>query len=445
MKILMKFKTLAFALFLAFPMLAQTGADKEILALTDDFSDGNIHTNPAWVAGDMNWFNPYFVEKLDGKDWATARQYGSMGTWFTLPPDRVWPVALDPLRGVMKVSLTVRFKPETRDNLLSMHLIGSQSGGTIEVLFFPNGGIEIRMKQFKYLTIPIPKMLDGKPVKFTLLLGGEDGVALQREGKTVYTFDPKLREELRKNLRTYDRLAFIGSEHVTSDNPYFMSESFKDAQGYCWFSDIEVRGIPERIQIPAGLSFEAKPRSMLVIRGFGGFDTTCFSELTSAGWTVEQPKPSVNPILKSLAIENLLRFKCVVLLDVAAPKLRLDGCTALREYVRLGGCVFIFGGTSTLNRGCYFGSPLAECLPVDGKDGMDSLVRNKGASNYEYAFDVKAKTGAATVDGLPQLIILKFGKGRVIVTPWSTLGNPAEPFWRSVAFPKTLADEIEGK
>ncbi|MEI8245737.1 MAG: hypothetical protein WCI51_07900 [Lentisphaerota bacterium] len=442
---LKKVKILVLAFCTAIPALSQADSDKDILALTDDFSDGNIHTNPAWVAGDMNWFNPYFVEKLDGKNWATARQYGSMGTWLTLPPERIWPVALDPLRGVMKVSLTVRFKPETRNNLLSMHLIGTQSGGRIEVLFIPTGCIEIRMRQFKYLTIPIPKMLDGKPVKFTLLLGSENGVSLQREGKTVYTLDPKLRDELRKYLRSYDRLAFIGSEHVTSDNPYFMSESFKDAQGYCWFTDIEVCGLPERIQIPAGLSLGAKPRSMFVIRGFGGFDTTCFSELVAAGWTVEQAKPSVNPDIKNLAIKNLLRFKCVVIVDVAATKLGLDGCAALREYIRLGGCVFIFGGANTLNRGRYFGSQLAECLPVDGKDGMDSLVMSNESKNHEYVFDVKAKPGASCIEGSPQLIIVKFGEGRVIVTPWSTLGNPPEPFWRTAAFAKSLADLIESK
>lgn len=428
-------------------------ANDEMLALADSFADGNIHTGPAWVAvKELNWFNPYFVEMLDGKPWATARQYGSMGSWFTLPPDRVWPVALDPARGPMRLALTVRFRPGAANNPLDMSVLGFQSDGRWDARFNPDGAVDMSVTPMSarggvHLHCPVPRMQDGKPVRFEFVLGGDAGLALRRDGKTVFTLEPGKREELRRELRRYQCLAFIGSQAVTNDNPYFMTPSFKDAQGSFWIGDIEVRGVPERIEMPQGLSLHAAPRTLLALRGVGGFDTTLFAGLAAAGWTVKQvlDQTGQSPLPSHLALSNLLAFQCVALVDIPAPRLGLAACAALREYVRLGGCVLIMGGVNTLNRGRYFASPFGECLPVGGADRLDALTRNAMAATYEYAYEVKTRPGATVLAGAPRLIRGTFGRGRVVVSPWTTLGNPPEPFWRSPAFATSVAGAIEGK
>lgn len=432
-------------------LLAAT--NEEIVALTDNFADGNIHTGPAWVAVPMlNWYNPYYVETLDGKPWATARGYGAMGSDFTLPPDRVWPVALDPARGPMRLALTLRFRPGAAKNPLDMSVLGFQSDGRWGARFNPAGAVEFGITPMSgrggvAFHCPVPQMLDGKPVRFEFVLGGEAGFVLRRDGKEVFTMEAGKREELRRELRTYRCLAFLGSQAVTTDNPYFMTPSFKDAQGDFWISDIEVRGVPEQIEMPQGLSLHAVPRALLALRGVGGFDTTLFADLAAAGWSVKQvlDRTGPSPFQSHLALTNLLAFQCVALADIPAPRLGLEACTTLKEYVRLGGCVLVCGGVNTLNRGRYFTSPFGECLPVTGIDQLDSLVRNATSTHYEYAYAVNAKPGATTLAGATPLIRGNLGQGRVIVSPWSTLGNPPEPFWRSTAFAKTVADAMEEK
>ena len=424
--------------------------DTEIVAIADTFADGNIHTAPAWVGGDLNWFNPYFVETLDGTPWATARQYGSMGTAFTLPPDRIWPIGLDPGRGLMRVSLTVRFKPGTGNNFLDMHLVGVGGGNRISIVFDPNGAVNVRQiaKDGSLdMSCPVPKMLDGKPVRFEMGFGGDAGFVLLRDGKEVFRLDEKRREPLRRGLGSYHRIAFIGSQSITQSNETFMSPSFKDAEGSCWITDIEVRGVPERVEPPGNLGLHAAPKSLLALRGVGGLDTSLFAELAAAGWTVktvadQTTNPSANPFQSHLTLESLLAFECVAVVDVAAPRLGLHGCAALREYARQGGKVLIFGGVNTLNRGRYFGSPLAECLPVVGTDGLETLVRDATAEHHEYAYQVARTPQARTEAGVPLLYAGSFGKGRVVICPWTTLGTPATPFWRSSTFAGSVIDAL---
>ncbi|MCF7837203.1 MAG: hypothetical protein K9N49_01090 [Candidatus Marinimicrobia bacterium] len=434
---------------------AAMAADGSIRALSDDFSNGNIHTDPAWVGGDLNWNNTFFAEKLEGKWYATTRQYGSMGTWFTLPPERVWPVALDPALGPMRLSLTVRFRPDTRRNFVNFSVLGPQSDGRWGAKFGPDGDIWVRVvptmtdRGGASVHVPTPQMRDGKPVRFAFVLGGHNAFELWRDGEQFFVLAEDEREAFRDAMRRYERLAFLGSTAVADENPYYMSPTFQDTHGDFWITDIEVRGVPERIEPSAGLTLDAAPKTMLALRGVGGLDTTLFSDLAEAGWNLttvfdQTENPAQNPLQQHLSLENLCRFQSVTLLDIPATRLGRHGCAALREYVRAGGQLFILGGVTTLNRGRYFSSPLAECLPVTGEEGWDTLDRTTDSAAYEYAYRVQVNPGAETASESPRLVVSAFGKGRVLVCPWTTLGAPHEPFWTSPALARSIAEALQG-
>lgn len=412
----------------------------EILALKDDFSDGDITANPTWEAGDLHWFNPFFVEKIGDRYWAGSRRYGSFGTFFT-DPETGWPVPLDVRKGPITVSLLVLFRPSTHQDALSMQLLGTDS--RIAVRYDPRGSLLVRLwslsvtKRRVEQTAYFKPAQSGRPVRMRLVIGGASRLVCDIDDKAVFRLDKSLYERVTPLLTQFDRIAFMGALRVTEPNVYMLVPQLQTTKAYRWITDIEVRGHPAADDVDRQPPLQAEPRTVLVFRGFASIRVPVETSLRAAGWSVTQVfdghplrGAALRVFRERLEIGNLRRRRWVVLFDVHARRLGLAGCAALREYVRCGGSILILGGPSTLGRGDYFSSPLAVCLPVEGPSTPSSLERVEGLDAAKFVHDVSPRPGA-TNHGTPvPFWQIEFGRGLCRVVQWATVGNPPRPFWK---------------
>ena len=156
---------------------------------------------------------------------------------------------------------------------------------------------------------------------------------------------------------------------------------------------------------------------------------------------------------------ELFKHPVIFLCDVNVRALGLKYKSALREYVRRGGALVVFGGHQAYERGGWGGSLLEEALPIltassvagglthfpggapisiDGMEGKPPILH--------YLHKVELKSGAkvmASAAGRPVVVGGEYGSGRVVCVlaiPWGGTESGGTPFWEWEGWPYFLRD-----
>jgi hypothetical protein len=420
----------------------QADGGEGIVALKDDFSDGDIVSGTLWEAGDMHWFNPFTVENIQGKTWAGSKRYGSMGASFFAPGKTDWPISLDLSEGPISISFKVMFRSTSANDALNVGFIGAETGAHIRVV--PDGQATVRFDTVnneklkrERIWMKIPELRPATPYDFEFVFSPEKGVTVSMDGKELFQLEEEKLAELKPFMNTFDRIAFMGANIAASNVPQLVP-GVEEAAGLRWVTEIEVRGVPAKVRAEPQPPLEAKPNTVLMFCGIAALRNPEFGGLIDEGWTVErvynhQPlrRDALQEFRQRLAPSSLKQYQWVIVFDISARTLGLKGCAQLKEYVRNGGRLLILGGACTLGRGLYFSSPLAECLPVTGSEGPESLRKISGETACQYAYDITAKDGSRRISENPPVFTASFGEGEVRVLPWSLSGTPTEPFWKT--------------
>ena len=411
--------------------------------LYDGFSDGDIHTNPSWESGDLNWYNPFFVEKFNGRSWAGAKRYGSFGSWFYTPDTRNWPTPISASENPITVSFLAFFRPSTTNDALNFSLIGDQSRVAVKFTtrgnlqyFFQATGKGKEPERGLQRVVDIPRIPKGKATHIACVFGGKNTFEFRINNQTAYRLPESERKKVGTFLTPFDRLAFLGPWKVSEPNVHLLVPSLQDTRAFHWVTNIEVWASPEKLTHLPSVPLEAKPKSCLILRGLSGFNIDLVKRLRARGWDatgVYAHYPlrgkDATTFRNHLAAEELAKYEWVVLFDVHAMTIGLRGCHALRNYVAGGGKLLIAGGTSGLARGWYFESPLAACLPVRGGDVPGGLLEITPATHAQFAHFQTDLPGTRRICGHIPILEKRTGKGVVRVLPWAFIGNPRKPFW----------------
>ena len=174
----------------------------------------------------------------------------------------------------------------------------------------------------------------------------------------------------------------------------------------------------------------------LSLRGIGRQVTRHWLASSWAGWKLKPAFPNTTAALWPYA--------AVILSNVGALPLGVDGRKALADYVTLGGTLVVLGGPHTLGGGNLAGSFLAPVLPVELTKDKD-IVKLDGAvieprgdftpasglgweqkPRVYYLHNVRGKPGAEvcmTAGGRPVLVAWKHGRGKVAVLAVTVLGK----------------------
>lgn len=417
---------------------------REFIAVEDNFSDGDINANPSWEAGDMHWYNPFFVEKINGRSWAGSKRYGSMGTFFSHPEDRLMPISLDSKNHPIKISFEVLFRTSTTKDAIKFSLRGSSS--ILSFCYYPHGKFLVtckggignkKTKTFQH-SGQVPKCVPGKPLRLQLIIGDAKRISLCIDNKPVYSLSSALFPKADPLVfQQFDRIAFMGANNVQERNIHLLVPDQQDTKAYRWITDIKVRGSQAKIQVEKIKQFNPPKKSILLFTGFAGVGTHPKKNLEKYGYTVTEVFDSeplrgemLNNFRLYLTTEKLADFETVVLFDINALKLGESGCAALIEYVRVGGRLCIIGGTNILNRGRYFSSLLSELLPVDGVSGWEQLEKSDQDA-FTYQYKLSPKSTAKKINKVLPVYEHHFGKGIVRVAGCTLLGRTGKQrFWK---------------
>ena len=416
-------------------------AAQTITALFDDFSDGNSTANPTWEAGDLHWYNPFFIEQLNGKWWAGSRRYGSFGASFAHPDRPGWPILLDVRRAPVSVSFLALFRTSTEKDAIAAHVIGPDSSvgirltpaGSLITTWRPFGPGDGRVFQDGGA---IPRLSPGEATRVAVVLGGPDRFTLALNGKRVYRLAPRKVERADPLLTRFRRIALMGALRVQEPNIQLLVPEMQDTRAYRWVTEIRVRGVPEAPASGPFPELNAAPRSVLLFLGPAAVGTRAAAGLRDDAWgvtTVYDHEPLRREPLRAfrehLSPDTMSTHEWVVLFDIHAQRLGLDGCRVLARYLDMGGKLLVLGGACTLTRGAYFDSPLALCLPISSRPGHSDLVALTDEPRATIAFPVQPISVASRVRDHWPLWEKAVGAGRVRVLTWATLGSPDRPFW----------------
>ncbi|MBU4366069.1 MAG: hypothetical protein KKF10_02945 [Verrucomicrobia bacterium] len=154
--------------------------------------------------------------------------------------------------------------------------------------------------------------------------------------------------------------------------------------------------------------------------------------------------------------DELLRKQVIIMVNVQASGLGFAGMQMLRDYVAVGGALWIFGGHVAYGAGGWAGSPLEEVLPVrtlgrpfdvrkakntrlqpgPNPDGLLLDVELTDQPRCYYYHEVEPKPGSLVplvVDGThPFIVAGRFEKGYVVCFTGTPIGEPLRgdvPFW----------------
>jgi|GEM_PF-6419195 len=382
-----------------------------VIGLSDDFSDGNIHTGPTWAAGDMHWYNPFFVEKLNGKYWAGSKRYGSMGAAFTDPNDRSWPIAFDIDRGPVTFSMTVLFRTTTSNDHLSVALIGD--GGRIHVNYFPNGRLLVTIKsswkqdnQVVQFSSKAPAAQAGQPVHLEATIGGSEKLTIRVNQTPSFARAPSKRSQIDSRLGPFRRIAMMGALNVQERNVHMLIPEMQDTEALRWVADVRVTGWPETVRISDAPEIKAAEKTALVFAGLASLRLRPILSLRQSEWIVRDVL--INSPLKSdtqrvvqqaIRLDSLTRHQWVVLCDVDLRHLGSIGCQYLTEYVRRGGRLMILASPRILEHGGYLNGPLSAILPMtpNRKPKADATPLNGSLSGWQRSHGL----------GIASIVILK--------------------------------------
>ncbi|HAU39164.1 MAG TPA: hypothetical protein DCX07_15795 [Phycisphaerales bacterium] len=413
----------------------------EVAVVNDDFNDGDMNRGTVWEAvASLGWYNPYTIEKMGDKFWAGCRKSGNVGTEFRNPARPGWGVLVDARQTPMKVSFLAWFARPIHQDRLNLWLIGTSSRLSLNI--YPDGGGDFGMfedapskKRFVDNGMHMPPIAARTPVRVELQVGGADGLVIWFDGKEVYRLAAEHRAAVAALVRDFRVIGFTGTHGEPTavlNIPLAIAN-----EAILRFTDVKVSGVIEMQEVPAQAPVKAPAKTATILAGeavvlAGGLDG-----LPANGWKAETIFKVVpfnaktwETVQKRLKPDALGQTEWVVLYDWDVRELGWETCLRLREYVRAGGKLMILGGARTLGRGGYFSSPLAECLPVVGKDGPDTFMPVSKQSQYEYVLAGAAAQDARQVSAVPLVMEKKFGEGRVRVLMWATLGKPKQPFWQ---------------
>ncbi len=134
---------------------------------------------------------------------------------------------------------------------------------------------------------------------------------------------------------------------------------------------------------PSGLNSVSRHGPKVLIIGVGGGELARIAmHLERAGFTVEICGTIGVPFLPD-SPETYRRWNAVILgpLPKGARAFTQKQMQAIAEYVRMGGGIVFVGGMDSFSgengRAGYFGTPLAEVMPVDLKPGDDFVFRDE--------------------------------------------------------------------
>jgi len=163
---------------------------------------------------------------------------------------------------------------------------------------------------------------------------------------------------------------------------------------------------------------------------------------------------------------GLSAYHAVLLLDVSAAPLHVDGRLALRQYAEGGGGVLVAGGPFAFGMGFYGGTFLADMLPVtdDGPWGLAppgwrdrakvlsgplaAGLFSEGRTIVGWHHRFAARDGATvvmTAGGQPLVVTGPYRRGRVVAIGATPLGEPegGTPLLESPDWPVFLARLLE--
>ena len=216
---------------------------------------------------------------------------------------------------------------------------------------------------------------------------------------------------------------------------------------------------PAAIQ-PAGLTPADKP--VVLISGLTARHMGIESALAASGLdeyrchlnTIPGGKIGMTPALPSLEGVRLL-----IIADAPSRILSPDDQLCVRQFVKDGGKLIVFGGLLAFGHGGMKGSFIEEIMPVSIKrtfdriklpEGKGEFKKNKfffptGFGNCQWIHDVDVKDTAevlANIDGKPAAVQWKYGKGQVVAVTATVLGEPEDPFWENQKWQDFLLEII---
>ncbi|MCX6970932.1 MAG: hypothetical protein NTV93_12400 [Verrucomicrobia bacterium] len=411
-------------------------ASERVSVLSDDFSDGDISNGVSWEAlPELNWWNPMYVEKVQGRYWAGSRAYGSFGAGFSDPARPGWFVPVKTDGEPLELSFDLMFPEISGKAVLDFSFLGAeiQMGCRVQ----SNGGIQIGFRPLRQpgqvavsTDLSTPAMEPGKPRHLTFLFGGKQGYQVLVDGKKIAQAPPDIAAKIAPLLKDVDKLGFMGAAEAVDPDVYLHVPALQGATASFWIGNIQVNGEPSQAPgVPMEPIRLQKPR-VLVLGGLASME--CAEAIAALKTRFDCQVMSVNqpmsgaPLVKMremLAPDSLKGFSHLVLLDVEARFLGWKACEQIHEFIKAGGNLIVLGGATTLNRGRFFSSPLASALPATGQDG-DNQITGSSSEGFNYVMTPKNPSFRRSVEGIG-VISSRAGKaGRVTLVPEAILGTP---------------------
>ncbi len=217
---------------------------------------------------------------------------------------------------------------------------------------------------------------------------------------------------------------------------------------------------PVAIQ-PAGLTPANKP--VVLISGLTERHMGIESALAASGLDAYRCHLNAIPggrIGLTPEIPSLERVRLLIIADAPSRILSPDEQLCVRQFVKDGGRLFVFGGLLAFGHGGMKGSFIEEILPVSIKRTFDRIKIQEGKGEFKenkfllpasfgncqwiHDVDLKEKTEVlASIDGKPAVVQWKYGKGKVVAITATVLGEPENPFWENQKWKDFLFEIIK--
>lgn len=141
--------------------------------------------------------------------------------------------------------------------------------------------------------------------------------------------------------------------------------------------------------------------TILVIEGTKGIAKEYTKLLDSINVQYKLIQPGVAPS----SIKEMAEYKCITLVDVYAPELRLGFLDNIESYVNnYGGSVIAIGGKNSFALGMYKDTPLEKILPVNMELKADEVIPNMA---MVFVVDNSGSMGEQVAIGLDRLSLAK--------------------------------------
>ena len=234
-----------------------------------------------------------------------------------------------------------------------------------------------------------------------------------------------------------------------------------------------VRTAPKKVKMypKPSVTFNRKPGCpMLEVRGVGYHRTgvhaaAAFAQIfdIKGSWHKQEWYFGTKVDYFPVSYEEMFEYNLIVLNNVDALCIEDFGREMVKEFVRAGGGLLVFGGFLSLSNGKYHEGQLAEVLPVELSGKPFSVKKVEGANKIRKAGNcsvlkdvsiprsmecywmetVQPKEGAVVeqvVGDKPFLVCGEYGEGRVAVIAGSVFGDGKNAFFRNKEWPYILAE-----